>query len=92
VLLNEEFFFSGSNDGTVALWNINKKKPVTFVKNAHGSGHNSITEQYQPTGWITAVAAFQNSDLLASGIYYEFILNSSLVDFCKNFETNKRVR
>jgi ribosomal RNA-processing protein 9 len=70
--LNEEYFFSGSNDGTVAVWNINKKKPITFVRNAHGkatesNGHAEPSDKYQPCGWISAVAALQNSDLLASG-------------------------
>jgi ribosomal RNA-processing protein 9 len=77
--MNEEFFFSGSNDGTIAIWNINKKKPITFVRDAHRTsenteqsaeaqnGHDQAHERYEPSGWITAVAAFQNSDLLASG-------------------------
>ncbi|KAG6552195.1 hypothetical protein Mapa_006043 [Marchantia paleacea] len=30
-------FFSGSDDGSVALWNTIKKKPVFVAKNAHGS-------------------------------------------------------
>lgn len=45
---------SGSNDGHLSVWHINKKKPLVTVKNAHA-------------GWICSVAAFKNSDLIASG-------------------------
>lgn len=29
-------FLSGSDDGSIALWSILRKKPVYIVKNAHG--------------------------------------------------------
>jgi ribosomal RNA-processing protein 9 len=34
-MLNEELFLTGSNDGTLAIWCINKKKPLSTIKNAH---------------------------------------------------------
>jgi WD40 repeat protein len=61
-LINEETFISGSNDGSLGIWNINKKKPVSTVKEAHKKGSNG-----DATGWISAVASYHNSDLLASG-------------------------
>jgi ribosomal RNA-processing protein 9 len=63
-LVNEETFFSGSNDGTLGIWSIAKKKPIFSIKNAH---KNHITNGYNSCGWITSVAAYHNSDLLASG-------------------------
>lgn len=53
-MLNEEHFVSGSNDGHLAVWHINKKKPLLTVKNAHN-------------GWICSLAALKNTDLIASG-------------------------
>lgn len=35
VMLNEGNYVSGSQDGAIALWNINKKKPVYRLENAH---------------------------------------------------------
>jgi ribosomal RNA-processing protein 9 len=59
-LINEEQYISGSNDGSLGIWNINKKKPISIVKNAHKQ--SSIS-----TGWISAVSSYHNTDLLASG-------------------------
>ncbi|KAJ4976621.1 hypothetical protein NE237_001727 [Protea cynaroides] len=33
--INNEEFFSGSDDGSVQLWSLTRKKPVYIVKNAH---------------------------------------------------------
>lgn len=49
---------------SVCLWSVNKKKPLTTVKKAHGC--HSDTELAQPH-WIASVAALHNSDLVASG-------------------------
>jgi ribosomal RNA-processing protein 9 len=35
VMLDEQNFISGSQDGAIAIWNINKKKPVYRLENAH---------------------------------------------------------
>jgi ribosomal RNA-processing protein 9 len=53
--LSEEAYVTGGEDGVVALWNVNKKKPVAQAKAAHGG-----------TG-ITSVAVVKGSDLVASG-------------------------
>jgi ribosomal RNA-processing protein 9 len=58
--LNENAFFSGSQDGSVALWNSSKKKPVAVVQHAHRVPGTS-------GGWVSAVATLVNSDLAASG-------------------------
>ena len=63
-LLNEEHFFTGSNDSSLGVWSINKKKPILIKKNAHNSTESGNQEQ---TSWIISVAALHNTDLLASG-------------------------
>ncbi|XP_022104005.1 U3 small nucleolar RNA-interacting protein 2-like isoform X2 [Acanthaster planci] len=75
-LINEEHFISGSDDGSIALWSVLKKKPVAVVKNAHSKRFDTITNGQSATqgaaiaheeNWISAVAALQSTDLLASG-------------------------
>ncbi|XP_064399490.1 U3 small nucleolar RNA-interacting protein 2-like isoform X2 [Halichondria panicea] len=56
--VNDEYFISGSQDG-VALWNVMKKKPMATRPHTAHKGH---TEH-----WVTAVAAYTNTDLVASG-------------------------
>ncbi|BFZ08911.1 hypothetical protein BsWGS_11950 [Bradybaena similaris] len=61
-LINESNFITGAEDNSVCLWSVLKKKPLVTVKNAHGlAGH--IGDQ----NWISAVAASQYTDLVASG-------------------------
>ena len=56
-MLSEESYVTGGEDGMLALWNVNKKKPVAIVPNAHGgAGH-----------WISSVATIKGTDLVASG-------------------------
>ncbi|XP_078059209.1 U3 small nucleolar RNA-interacting protein 2 isoform X2 [Mustelus asterias] len=63
-LINEEYMISGADDGSLALWTVNKKKPLVTVRTAHGiHGDPGI----QQPNWITSVAALLNSDLVASG-------------------------
>jgi len=58
-LVNEGYFFSGSDDSSLSLWNVLKKKPLVTVPQAHGAPHSQ--------DWVTAVAALHHSNLLASG-------------------------
>lgn len=60
-MINEENFISGSNDGALALWHISKKKPLFVVNKSH------FIENNTNSNWISSVAAFHNTDLLASG-------------------------
>ncbi|EAL60740.1 hypothetical protein DDB_G0293412 [Dictyostelium discoideum AX4] len=66
VLVAEDKFLTGSQEGSIALWNVNKKN-ATFIKNnAHpvNSGGNSGTDSFS---WISSVSAIPNSDMAASG-------------------------
>ncbi|XP_038128914.1 U3 small nucleolar RNA-interacting protein 2 isoform X1 [Cyprinodon tularosa] len=63
-LINEEHMITGADDGSVSLWSVNKKKPLSTVKQAHGCHGDAGMEQPH---WVASVAALQNSDTVASG-------------------------
>ncbi|XP_069000752.1 U3 small nucleolar RNA-interacting protein 2 isoform X2 [Embiotoca jacksoni] len=63
-LINEEHIITGADDGSVSLWSVNKKKPLSTVKQAHGFHGDTGLEQPH---WVSSVAALQNSDTVASG-------------------------
>lgn len=63
-LINEEHMITGADDGSVALWSVNKKKPLSTVKRAHGCHGEPGLEQPH---WVSSVAALLNSDTVASG-------------------------
>ncbi|CAJ0940890.1 unnamed protein product [Ranitomeya imitator] len=63
-LINEEHMVSGADDGSLALWNVSKKKPLARRRCAHGSHGEAGLEQPH---WVSAVAAALNSDVVASG-------------------------
>ena len=49
---------------SVSVWSVNKKKPLSTVKLAHGSfGEDGLEQPH----WVASVAALQNSDTVASG-------------------------
>jgi ribosomal RNA-processing protein 9 len=53
----EDAYVTGGEDGALALWSINRKKPTAVVPAAHGG----------PGHWIASVAALKGSDVVASG-------------------------
>lgn len=61
-LLDEEHFVSGSDNGSLCVWSVLKKKPLCTVLEAHGS-ENDVPR------WITSLATHLNSDIFASGSY-----------------------
>ncbi|XP_059059139.1 U3 small nucleolar RNA-interacting protein 2 [Achroia grisella] len=61
-LLNEEHFVSGSDNGSLCVWSVLKKKPLCTVNEAHGID-NDVPR------WITSLATLLNSDVFASGSY-----------------------
>lgn len=66
-LINEEHFISGSDDGSIALWSVMKKKPMQVVRNAHPGPDGTAEGGQTKENWISSVAAFQGTDLVASG-------------------------
>uniref|UniRef100_A0A8C3AD32 U3 small nucleolar RNA-interacting protein 2 n=1 Tax=Cyclopterus lumpus TaxID=8103 RepID=A0A8C3AD32_CYCLU len=65
-LINEEHMITGADDGSVSLWSVNKKRPLSTVKKAHGCHGDAGLEQPH---WVASVAALQNSDTVASGAF-----------------------
>ena len=65
-MLNEETFVTGSNESSLAVWSIAKKKPIYTVKKAH----NKSDEKAGHTSWISSVATLHNTDLIASGLFH----------------------
>eukprot|EP01138_Halocafeteria_seosinensis_P012528 gb/GECG01012801.1/.p1 GENE.gb/GECG01012801.1/~~gb/GECG01012801.1/.p1 ORF type:complete len:543 (+),score=82.30 gb/GECG01012801.1/:1-1629(+) len=54
--VNDSWFLTGAQDGSISLWNAGRKKPVDTVEHAHGEGN-----------WIASLAVLRNSDLAVSG-------------------------
>lgn len=79
-LVDEETFITGSDNGSLCLWTLHKKKPMFTVPVAHGLDPPSAPEQAsaeqnpsdevvaepQPR-WITALTTVPYSDLVLSG-------------------------
>ncbi|XP_015122439.1 U3 small nucleolar RNA-interacting protein 2 [Diachasma alloeum] len=61
-LINEENFLSGGDDGQLCVWGSQKKKPLCSVPLAHGQDETNGQAM-----WISSVATFLNTDLVASG-------------------------
>ena len=79
-LVDEDTFVTGSDNGSISLWSVHKKKPVFTVPLAHGldaalkpeeaSAEADAVKRRVPERnprWITALATVPNSDLVVSG-------------------------
>ncbi|KAL8877073.1 MAG: hypothetical protein Q9198_004844, partial [Flavoplaca austrocitrina] len=79
-MIDEETFITGSDNGSISLWSLHKKKPVFTVPVAHGLDpalkpeeasaevvpSPKVPGEPQPR-WITALATVPYSDLILSG-------------------------
>ncbi|KAL8789867.1 MAG: hypothetical protein Q9213_000935 [Squamulea squamosa] len=79
-MTDEETFVTGSDNGSISLWSLHKKKPVFTVPVAHGldpalkpeeAFADEVPDQRVPAEpqprWITALATVPYSDLILSG-------------------------
>ena len=78
-MVDEEMFVTGSDNGTLSLWALHKKKPIFSVALAHGLDHpmkpEEVSAEVVPDAkvperlprWITALATVPYSDLVLSG-------------------------
>jgi ribosomal RNA-processing protein 9 len=55
-MVNDEYYVTGGDDGSLSLWFNGRKKPVYVVRDAHGAGN-----------WISSLAVMPRTDLVASG-------------------------
>ncbi|XP_034830523.1 U3 small nucleolar RNA-interacting protein 2 [Maniola hyperantus] len=76
-LLDEEHFVSGSDNGSICLWSVLKKKPLCTVTKAHGS-ENDVPR------WISSLTTLLNSDIFASGSYDNHIRLWKIADAYRN--------
>lgn len=76
-LINEENFLSGGDDGALCIWSAMKKKPLAVQPLAHGQASNG------DANWITAIAAYINTDLVASASCDGFVRLWSTENFRK---------
>jgi ribosomal RNA-processing protein 9 len=80
--IDDKEFLTGSDDGSVELWSIMRKKPTHIIRNAHPvfrNNLNSLENNVEENGihkpesvssaqsWVSAIAARRGSDLAASG-------------------------
>ena len=78
-LIDEEMFVTGSDNGSISLWTLHKKKPIFTIPLAHGldppmkpdeasaeADPNARVPDRQPR-WITALATIPYSDVVLSG-------------------------
>jgi ribosomal RNA-processing protein 9 len=79
-MIDEEMFVTGSDNGSLSLWAIHKKKPVFTLPLAHGVEEQMTPEEYNAEAnpdpsivpapsprWITALATIPYSDVILSG-------------------------
>ncbi|CAA7046990.1 unnamed protein product [Microthlaspi erraticum] len=82
--ISDDEYLSGSDNGTIALWGMMKKKPVFLFKDAHPVVADGISENgdgepvsYNSSStvssWATSVAVCRGSDLAASGAGNGFV-------------------
>lgn len=65
--INEETFLTSGDNGSLCTWSASKKKPIGQYKLAHGVSSTGTAN------WISAIASFVNTDLIASGSCDGFI-------------------
>lgn len=84
--LDDETFVTGSDNGSLSLWNIHKKKPVHTYPLAHGMDpplplemvsaeeHPPIEAQTKPTArWITALRAIPFANVFVTGSWDGYV-------------------
>ncbi|XP_027338871.1 U3 snoRNP-associated protein-like EMB2271 isoform X2 [Abrus precatorius] len=68
--VNNDELLSGSDDGSIELWSVMRKKPVYILRNAHALVMDRHPENHHcssVSSWVSAVTVCRNSDLAASG-------------------------
>ncbi|KAI1477142.1 WD40 repeat-like protein [Daldinia eschscholtzii] len=85
-MIDDELFVTGSDNGSLALWSIQKKKPLFILTQAHGlekplkpteaSAEAAPTPKVVPPPqprWITALRTLPYSDLILSGSWDGYV-------------------
>ncbi|KAF3065040.1 putative WD repeat-containing protein C2E1P5.05 [Daldinia childiae] len=85
-MIDDELFITGSDNGSLALWSIQKKKPLFILAQAHGLENplkpTEASAEIAPTPkvvpppqprWITALRTLPYSDLILSGSWDGYV-------------------
>ncbi|KAI0379959.1 WD40 repeat-like protein [Hypomontagnella monticulosa] len=85
-MIDDELFVTGSDNGSIALWSIQKKKPLYILPQAHGlekpllpteaSAEKDPSPKVVPPPqprWITALRTLPYSDLILSGSWDGYV-------------------
>ncbi|KAI2641812.1 WD40 repeat-like protein [Hypomontagnella submonticulosa] len=85
-MIDDELFVTGSDNGSIALWSIQKKKPLYILPQAHGleqpllpteaSAEEDPSPKVVPAPqprWITALRTLPYSDLILSGSWDGYV-------------------
>ncbi|QDS72771.1 hypothetical protein FKW77_004683 [Venturia effusa] len=100
-MIDEEIFVTGSDNGAISLWNINRKKPVFTIHEAHGLDPQlTLEEAYAEEDlskkeapgrpvprWITALTTVPLSDLVLSGSWDGHVRAWKVSDDRRRLET-----
>ncbi|KAI5862834.1 WD40 repeat-like protein [Durotheca rogersii] len=98
-MIDDELFVTGSDNGSLALWSIQKKKPLFVLPQAHGLERPLLPTQAsaeafpdprvvpppQPR-WITALRTLPYSDLILSGSWDGYVRAWKLSEDKKRIE------
>lgn len=84
--IDDELFVTGSDNGSIALWNVHKKKAVHVYPLAHGVEEPAPLEEVSPeefpeekergkplARWVTALQAIPFSDCFVSGSWDGYV-------------------
>lgn len=89
-MIDEENFLSGSDSGSISLWNSMRKKPVYTRLNCHGKGiretNGEVGADTSYCNWITCLATVPYCDLFASGSCDGFIRVWKIAETKKSFD------
>lgn len=98
-MLDEQHFVTGSDNGSISLWSLQKKKPLFTQRVAHGCSQRLQLDEFtadaaatetaappvQPR-WITALAALPYSDLFFSGSWSSTVIAWKVSEDMRRFE------
>ena len=81
-IIDDEYFWTGSNESAIDLWTFKKKKPIYKLKELHPYNNSTSPHKY---AWINSIACVRNSDLLCSSSI------DSTINFYKFNRDDKRL-
>ncbi|KAG9255406.1 WD40-repeat-containing domain protein [Emericellopsis atlantica] len=99
-MIDDDLFVTGSDNGALCLWSVQKKKPVYIEPLAHGhdpamlpsevsASKNPKEEEVPPPSarWVTALKTIPYSDVFFSGSWDGYIRAWRLSDDKRSFES-----